>query len=206
MAFLRSVSAAESGPVVYGDGVMLRIPVLADYPAWAELRAASREFLRPWEPAWADDELSRGSFRRHLRHYQTDLRDDTGYAFFVHDENGNQLLGGLTLTNVRRGVTQSCSLGYWTGAPHACKGHMGRAVRAIIPFAFNTLNLHRIEAACLTTNAASIKVLEKSGFQREGLARRYLKINGIWQDHLLFGLLVDDQCEPNALGAGGMGR
>jgi len=89
-------------------------------------------------------------------------------------------------------VTQSCTLGYWIGAHYAHQGYMTAAVRAVIPFVFDSLELHRLEAACLPTNTASIKLLEKTGFKREGLARRYLRINGVWQDHLLYALLDTD--------------
>ena len=86
-------------------------------------------------------------------------------------------------------MTQSCTLGYWVGAKYAKQGYMTAAVRAVIPFVFDSLELHRLEAACLPSNTASIKLLEKTGFKREGLARRYLRINGVWQDHLLYALL-----------------
>ena len=114
------------------------------------------------------------------------------------------LVGGLTLCNVRRGVTQSCTLGYWIGAPHAQKGYMTAAVRAVVPFVFDSLELHRLEAACLPANAASIKLLEKTGFKREGLARRYLRINGVWQDHLLYALLDTDTTPLAARSASGI--
>lgn len=192
MAFLRSVASSETGPFVYGDTVMLRTPQAADYPAWAELRAQSREFLTPWEPSWSSNELTRASFRRRLRHYMKELREDLGYAFFVYRLEDDLLLGGLTLSNVRRGVTQACTLGYWIGLPHARKGYMTGAVKAVIPFVFDTLRLHRLEAACLPNNGASIQLLENCRFRREGVARRYLKINGIWQDHILFALLADE--------------
>ncbi len=192
MAFLRSVTTPETGPVIYGDAVLLRPPQMADYPAWAELRAMSRKFLTPWEPAWTSNELTRASFRRRLRHCAKEFREDLGYAFFVFRATDEVLLGGLTLSNVRRGVTQACTLGYWIGAPHARQGHMTAAVRAVVPFVFDTLRLHRLEAACIPKNVASVQLLDKSGFQREGLARRYLRINGVWQDHLLFALLDDD--------------
>ena len=102
------------------------------------------------------------------------------------------LLGGLTLANIRRGCAQAGSLGYWMGAAHARQGHMTAAVHAVIPFAFGTLRLHRIEAACIPANVASIRLLERTGFQREGFARQYLCIDGVWQDHLLFARLKDD--------------
>ncbi|HUU65759.1 MAG TPA: GNAT family protein [Methyloceanibacter sp.] len=192
MALLRATSPSDFGPVIESGRVMLRTPQMADYPAWAELRASSREFLMPWEPLWAPDELSRASFRRRVRHYLRDLREDVGYALFIYATATDALVGGLTLCNVRRGVTQSCTLGYWIGANHAQQGYMTAAVRAIVPFVFDSLELHRLEAACLPTNTASIRLLEKTGFKREGLARRYLRINGVWQDHLLYALLDSD--------------
>jgi ribosomal-protein-alanine N-acetyltransferase len=192
MALLRAASASDLGPLLGSGRVVLRTPQMSDYPAWAELRAASREFLTPWEPLWSSDELSRASFRRRVRHYLRDLREDVGYALFIFSGTTGALVGGLTLCNVRRGVTQSCTLGYWVGAKYARQGYMTAAVGAVVPFVFDSLELHRLEAACLPTNTASIKLLEKTGFRREGLARRYLRINGVWQDHLLYALLDSD--------------
>lgn len=194
MALLRAVSTSDLGPVIESDAVTLRTPQMSDYPEWAELRALSREFLTPWEPLWASDELSRASFRRRVRHYLRDLREDVGYALFIFAAPQGRLVGGLTLCNVRRGVTQSCTLGYWIGAKYANQGHMTAAVRAVVPFVFDSLELHRLEAACIPSNTASIRLLEKTGFRREGLARRYLRINGVWQDHLLYALLDTDTC------------
>ncbi|ODA67238.1 putative ribosomal N-acetyltransferase YdaF [Methyloligella halotolerans] len=193
MALLRTASSSDIGPLIRTDRVMLRTPQMADYPAWAELRAGSKEFLAPWEPLWLSDELTRSSYRRRVRHYLRDLREDVGYALFVFTANGEQLLGGVTLCNVRRGVTQACTLGYWMGEPHARKGYMTAAVRAVIPFVFDSLELHRLEAACLPHNLASKRLLERTGFRREGYARRYLRINGAWQDHLLYALLDSDE-------------
>jgi ribosomal-protein-alanine N-acetyltransferase len=193
MALLRTATSSDIGPVIDAERVTLRTPQMSDYPAWAELRAASRDFLTPWEPLWAADELSRSSFRRRVRHYLRDLREDMGYALFIFSNADGALVGGLTLCNVRRGVTQACTLGYWTGAPYARQGYMTAAVRAVIPFVFDSLELHRLEAACLPSNTASIKLLERTGFGHEGLARRYLRINGVWQDHLLYALLDSDR-------------
>jgi ribosomal-protein-alanine N-acetyltransferase len=102
------------------------------------------------------------------------------------------MIGGITLANVRRGIVQAGTIGYWVGQPHAHRGYMTAALRVLLPTLFGELNLHRVEAACIPSNAPSIRVLEKCGFSREGLARRYLCINGVWQDHLLFGLLHED--------------
>ena len=161
-------------------------------PDWSRLRGESREFLTPWEPVWADDELTRGAFRRRIKRYQKETRLDSAYAFFVFRESDDALLGGCTLSNVRRGVTQCCALGYWIGAQFARQGYMTDAVKALVPFIFTTLGLHRIEAACLLDNEASKSLLARTGFRQEGLARRYLLINGEWADHLLFALLKEE--------------
>ena len=191
MAFLRSVGQ-ETGPVLESRRLLLRTPVSGDYVPWAELRAQSRERLVPWEPAWSRDELTRSAFRRRLRHYQRDLRDETGYAFFIFRREDQRLVGGLSLSNVRRGVTLAVTLGYWMGLPFHNRGYMSEAVDTVLPFVFGTLWLHRIEAACLPSNQSSIRVLEKCGLEREGLARRYLRINGVWQDHYLYAALAED--------------
>jgi len=192
MGFLRSVYTMASTPNLSHDGIVLKPPQLSDYPQWAKLRGESEAFLRPWEPAWSDDELSRAAFRRRLKHYQRDIEDETGYAFFLHRVHDNTLIGGITLSHIRRGVSQSCSIGYWVGAPHARQGYMTKAIRPVISFVFDTLRLHRLEAACLPENHVSVRLLKRAGFREEGLARGYLKINGVWRDHLLFALLDED--------------
>jgi ribosomal-protein-alanine N-acetyltransferase len=193
MGFMRGLMfPGGQQPVIAGENVYLRYPRVADFGGWAQLRDESRSFLAPWEPAWSTDELSKGAFRRRLKRYQRETREDLAYAFFVFHSGDNALLGGCTLSNVRRGVTQCCALGYWVGERFARQGHMFDALRALVPFIFRTLGLHRIEAACLPTNEASRQLLAKSGFRQEGLARRYLQINGEWQDHLLFALLAED--------------
>lgn len=191
MAFFRTINFSEPLPSIEGHGVVLRTPQMTDFEEWAAVREASRDFLTPWEPTWPEDDLTRGAFRRRLKRYAEDLRSDQGYAFLIARNSDGALVGGLTLANIRRGVAQAGSLGYWMGRAFARSGYMTAAVRAIIPFAFASLKLHRLEAACIPTNAASIGLLEKTGFLREGYAREYLCINGVWQDHLLFARLKD---------------
>jgi [ribosomal protein S5]-alanine N-acetyltransferase len=192
MAFFRTVSFSDPLPIVEGEGVYLRAPQMADFAEWAEIREASRTFLTPWEPTWLHDDLTRAAFRRRLKRYAEDLRTDQAYPFFLFAKTDNALVGGLTLANVRRGVAQAGSLGYWMGEAYARQGFMTAAVQALIPFAFGALRLHRLEAACIPSNIASVRLLEKTGFTREGFAREYLCINGVWQDHLLYALLKTD--------------
>ena len=178
--------------MLQGNGVFLRYPEMSDYTAWAALRHESRDFLAPWEPTWAADELSRAAFRRRIRRYQREIRGDLAYPFFVFRQSDNTLMGGCTLSNVRRGVTQSAALGYWIGERYSRHGHMYAALTAVLPFVFHVLALHRLEAACIPENKASRALLLKVGFHEEGRARRYLQINGEWRDHVLFALLEDD--------------
>ncbi len=191
MALFRTVD--DTLPSIAGHGVTLRIPQSNDFTEWAALREVSRAFLVHWEPTWPADDLTRGAFRRRLKRYMDDLRGDLAYAFLIFRNDDNAMVGGLTLANIRRGVAQAGSIGYWVGAPFARQGYMTAAMRTLVPFCFGTLRLHRLEAACIPTNFPSIGLLEKTGFQREGYARSYLCINGLWQDHLLYACLKDDR-------------
>ena len=180
-------------PALTGERIVLRMPEASDYRAWAELRAESRAFLEPWEPRWTHDELERSAWRDRLTRYRQDYARGSAIPFFIFDRMRSELLGGITLGNIRQGVAQSGHIGYWVGERHAGRGLMVDAVGLVADFAFGTLRLHRIEAACIPGNRRSIRVLEKAGFQREGLLRSYLRINGMWQDHYLYSLIAEDQ-------------
>lgn len=181
----------RGGPLVQGDGVILRTPRLTDHAEWADIRGQSRDFLQPWEPVWASDDLTRAAFRRRIAVYDRERELGHAWPFFIFDTEG-RLVGGVTLSNVRRGIAETGTIGYWMGKPYAGRGHGTAAVKAISRYAFRTLGLHRLEAACVPTNTASRRLLEKAGFRLEGEAKAYLKINGAWANHLLFGLVVDD--------------
>ncbi len=189
MSLFRLTRAPETEPLIRGDGLYLRPAVSADFAAWAELRAQSRDFLKPWEPTWPDDDLTRAAFRRRLRRQVEDMTRDESFTFLIFDAATDALLGGLTIGGVRRGVAQTATLGYWMGARYAGRGRMTRAVAAATRYGFSTLRMHRIEAACLPENVASMTLLERNGFQREGFARAFLKIDGAWRDHVLYALL-----------------
>ena len=187
MALLDWISP-ENGLRVEGREVRLRPPRLGDYGEWRELRAISREFLQPWEPTWPADDLSRAAYRRRLAAYARDREVGAAYPFFVFRTEDDALTGGITLSNVRRGVAQMGSVGYRCGQPFTRRGYTLAAVRLLAEFSFRTLGLHRLEAACIPDNAPSRRLLLQAGFVEEGYARAYLKINGVWRDHVLFGL------------------
>jgi len=184
------------GPRLETARVSLRRPRLTDWRAWANLRVASRDFLVPWEPTWPDDALTIPAYRRRLRQIGHEWRSDQGYAFFIFLRETGMLVGGVNLSGVRRGVAQAASLGYWMGEAFANRGLMGEALTALLPYAFERLGLHRIEAACLPHNKASRALLARLGFQQEGYARGYLKIAGRWQDHVLHALLAGEYQKP----------
>jgi ribosomal-protein-alanine N-acetyltransferase len=183
-------SSATPLITLQGQNLLLRLPQSSDYDAWYHLRHDSRDFLRPFEPRWTEADLSRRVYGMRVRRAREEAEAGTDYSFFVFRQQGDKqlLVGGVTLSNVRRRAAQFVSLGYWMGQPFAGQGIMTEAVAICLPFVFETLDLHRIHAAFLPGNVASRRVLEKNGFVEEGFAEKYLQINGRWEDHVLFGL------------------
>lgn len=175
---------------LFGSGILLRTPLVEDFEPWRTVRAESRKYLAPFEPTWSEAEPTRSAFKERVRRAEREALDEAAFSFFIHTEiEGElQLVGGINLSDIRRRVSQAVNIGYWMGESAANKGIMTKALGTCLPFIFDELDLHRANAACLVDNHRSIRVLEKNGFQKEGLAEGYLKINGKWQDHLLFGL------------------
>lgn len=180
----------DHGPRIDAERVYLRLPRLADHKPWAQLRSDSRGYLTPWEPSWPADDLTRTAFRQRLAAYARELELGEAFPFFVFRREDDAIVGGVRLFNIRRGVSQTGVLGYWSGQAHAGQGYTTEAVKAVIDFAFGPLGLHRLEAACMPHNARSAGLLSRCGFSEEGYARAYLKINGEWRDHRLFGLIA----------------
>lgn len=190
--------SSRSSPAlnVEGQRLQLRYPLMADYEQWAQLRRRNADYLRPWEPKWTGDDLTRPAFRGRLRQYESEIKIGTAHPFFIFRKPDRQLLGGITLGNIRYGASQSGTIGYWLGQEYSGLGYMSEALRLVCNQGFETNNLHRIEAACIPDNHRSKNILERAGFSCEGTVRSYLKINGEWRDHLLFALI-----NPRHLGA-----
>lgn len=186
------------GPELQGRRVRLRLPMRSDYAEWATLRRESRTFLEPWEPRWAPDELEPSAWRDRVRRARLDHANGTGLTFLILD--GPTLVGGIAIGNVRHGVSQSAQIGYWMGERHAGKGYMSEAIGLVADHAFGPMRLHRLEAACIPDNQRSIRALENAGFRREGELREYLKINGVWRDHLLYAVLAQEHLERRKRG------
>lgn len=183
-----------------GRMVALRPPSIADYREWSSLREESRAFLTPWEPSWAPDELTLRAFRARLRHWEADAENGTAHTFFIEERASGTLVGGISIINIRHGAADSGEIGYWMGQRYAGKGYMTEAIGLLTPWCFSTLGLHRIVAACIPDNRRSRRVLEKAGFEREGLVRSYLRIDGVRRDHLLYSLIAPEGADTNFRG------
>ncbi len=175
--------------------LVIRAPQRADYDAWREVRACSRDHLEPWEPRWPADALSREDWSRRLRAWRAGWRNDRAYVFVLLPKTGERILGGTSVTNIRRGAASTGSLGYWLGESALGQGYMREAVSGVCGWCFDALGLERLEAATLPENARSRRVLEATGFAEEGFARGYLEIAGRRRDHVLYGRLARNRPE-----------
>lgn len=175
-----------------GERIYLRPPKRRDAVRWQKLRLYSKDFLVPWEPSWDSFSCSRRAYMRFLKNSNYLANMDRAYSFLIFNSTDKDLLGGVNIGNVRRGVAQSANIGYWIGKKYSRKGYMYEALRVLIPSLFVDLRLNRVEATILEENIASQKLLKKLGFKKEGKLRNYLKINGNWRDHVIYGLLQND--------------
>jgi ribosomal-protein-alanine N-acetyltransferase len=161
-----------------------------DAPVLAELVRANREFLAPWEPLRGDEYFTEAGQRVSIGASLAEHDRGRSLPWVILDRDG-AVVGRINLNNIVRGAAQSASLGYWLGQPATGRGIATAAVCDIVRVAFAELGLHRIQADTLVHNEASQRVLERNGFVRIGLAPRYLKIAGRWQDCILHQLLSD---------------
>lgn len=187
---MRGLWSKPQANVLEADDLRLRAPVNSDFADWLRVRNESRAHLKPFEPRWSSQDLTQRAYVERIKRSARLSSEGQEFSFFLFDiSNGDEeLLGGLTVSNVRYRAACHASLGYWMGVNAANKGYMSRAVELVLPFAFDTLGMKRMHAACLPHNAASSRVLEKNGFVKEGFAEQYLQIEGQWRDHVLFGL------------------
>ncbi|WP_299784869.1 GNAT family protein [uncultured Marivita sp.] len=175
------------------ERMVLRPPMHSDFTPWSALRRDSETFLAKWEPSWAEDHLSRRAFTNRVYWANRAIGNGSAVPLFLLRRSDDMLLGAITLDNIRRGPAQAGTLGYWIGEPFARQGYMREAIDAVVHYAFDRLDLSRIEAACLPENKASRGLLEKAGFKYEGVAQSYLQIDGRWRTHVLYASLRLDR-------------
>jgi len=178
---------------IHTERMVLRPPVHGDFRTWVALREESAEFLKPWEPSWSADHLTRKGFVNRVYWANRSIAQDSAVPLFLERREDRRLLGAITLDNIRRGPSQAGTIGYWIGAPFARQGFMREALTALVHHAFQVMDLSRIESACLPENTASRGLLEKCGYKYEGVAQSYLQINGRWRNHVLYANLRHDR-------------
>ncbi|SMC91003.1 GNAT family protein [Rhizobium sp. RU36D] len=192
----RFLTRQSDKPEIESGAHLLRLARYSDFEQWHKLRYESRSFLQPWEPTWRADELTERAFRSRVIRAEQEYHSGLSLQLLLFSRPEKLLLGGMTIGLIRRGAAQCCMIGYWMGERHSGQGHMFAALQLAIPYIFGKLQLHRIEAACIPDNDRSIRLLEKAGFEREGILREYLKINGQWRDHVMFSRLADNMPAP----------
>lgn len=175
-----------------GTRVMLRPPRRNDWHEWAMLRSHNAGFLKPWEPTWDPECLTEDYYDRRFRRQVREWRADQTYPFLITLNDTDAIIGALNINNVCRGAAQQAVLGYWLDEDYQHQGYMTEAGRLLLAHAFTTLELHRLNAGCLPENSASRSLLVRLGFREEGFAARYIQIDGLWRDHVLYGLPVEE--------------
>jgi ribosomal-protein-alanine N-acetyltransferase len=175
------------------ERLTLRPPEMRDFEPWARLRRESQAFLAPWEPQWSRDHLTSRAFRNRVAWAERAIRQGEAYPLFLFRKKDGLIIGGVTLSNIRRHPAQAGTLGYWVGGSFAMQGYMTEALLALRDHAFGPLEISRLEAACLPDNLASRRLLERCGFIHEGMARAYLQIDGRWRNHVLYAALRADR-------------
>ena len=175
-----------------GTRIHMRPPRREDWHEWAMLRSRNAGFLKPWEPTWDEDSLTEEYYERRLRRQVREWKNDQTYPFLIINNEDDKIIGAFNINNVARGAAQFASLGYWVDEKQQRYGYMFEAGRLLIDYAFTTLQLHRLQAGCLPENVRSRSLLTKLGFKEEGFAARYIQIDGLWRDHVLYGLPIED--------------
>lgn len=171
----------------------LKLPQMNNHSEWSALLRESEHFLKKWEPVRRPEHYSRNAFRNRVHWAGRSLDQGKALALFLFRETDGALVGGITLDNIRKGPSQAGTVGYWIGQAYARQGYMREGLAAVSEYAFTTLDLSRIEAACLPENKPSRALLESSGFKYEGVAQSYLQIAGRWRNHVLYANLRADR-------------
>jgi ribosomal-protein-alanine N-acetyltransferase len=189
-----TLSPAPTTTVLRGRRVELRPLELSDFAGWRDVRRRCADWLVKWEPApppgQTDVTENRQAFAARCGARRREWQLGTGYGFgiFVDD----RFAGEINVNSVQRGPFQNAYVGYWIDQGQAGNGYVPEALVVVARFAFEDLGLHRLQVAIIPRNVASRRVVEKVGLREEGLAARYLEINGVWEDHVRYAITVED--------------
>jgi ribosomal-protein-alanine N-acetyltransferase len=189
-----------TGLRLYGRRVMMRPLVQTDFPPWTEVRVRNEDWLVPWEPTrishLADPTRSRDAFGARCVARDRERQAGTAYGFGLFVDNA--FAGEVNLNNIVRGALQSGTIGYWIDRARAGHGYVAEGVVVALRFAFEELHLHRVEICIVPRNANSRRVMEKLRIRDEGVAQRYLEINGVWEDHVRYAITAEEWLERRA--------
>ena len=188
-------SVVTNAPIrLYGRRVVLRPLVPSDFEAWSDVRLRNGDWLTKWEPyshpSGPDPARNREAFAN--RCAARDRERHAGNAYALGIFVGNSFAGEINLNNVVRGAMQSATIGYWIDRSRAGNSYMSESVAVLAKFAFEDLRLHRVEICIIPRNSNSLRVVENLGLRNEGLAERFLEINGVWEDHYRFALTTEE--------------
>lgn len=179
---------------LYGRRVLLRPLVLSDYAAWSEVRVRNEAWLLKWEqarvPGMPDPTRERDAFAVRCSARERERQLGAGYGFGIFVDNA--FAGEINLNSVQRGSFQNAYVGYWIDQAQAGNSYMPESVAVLTRFAFDDLRLHRLQVAIIPRNSNSRRVMEKLRFREEGVALRYLEINGAWEDHVRYAITVEE--------------
>jgi ribosomal-protein-alanine N-acetyltransferase len=191
---LRHPSRSTPPMRLYGRRIVMRPLAVSDFRAWSEVRQRNADWLNVWEPLRhvnvADPTVDRSAFVARCAQRDRDRANGTAYQFAIFI--GSDVAGEVNLNNVVRGAMQSCTIGYWIDQRHAGNGYVAEGVVTVMQFAFEQLGLHRIEICIVPRNSNSRRVVEKLDLRDEGTALRYLEINGVWEDHVRYGMTNEE--------------
>lgn len=186
--------ATVSATTLLGRRILLRQLQPSDFEQWREVRRRNAEWLTKWEPSRPSnapdviEDRSAFALRCHAREREWQLGTGYGFGIFVD----GRFAGEINLNSVQRGPFQNAYIGYWIDETHAGNGYTPEAVVVVARFAFEDQGLHRIQISIVPRNAASRRVVEKLNLRAEGVAERYLEINGIWEDHIRYAMTSDE--------------
>ena len=179
-----------TGIQIETDRLLLRTARPEDLDAIVSFTRINRQFFAPFEPQSKEDYFTEAFWQERVRDYQENIANDYSYHIFVFRREGHQeVIGKINFSNIVRGAMQGCHLGYALGEKQQGHGYMHEALSSAIGHMFTERNMHRIMANYMPENIRSENVLNKLGFQREGLAKDYLRLNGKWRDHILTSLV-----------------
>jgi [ribosomal protein S5]-alanine N-acetyltransferase len=189
-----SLFRRQPSPRLYGRRVMLRPLAPSDFPEWREVRIRNEAWLVPWEPrrpmSSPDPTRDRTAFEARCTARDRERNADHAYPFGVFVDQ--RFAGEVNINNVTRGALQGGAVGYWIDEARAGKAYIAEAVAVVIRHAFEDLSLHRLEVCIVPRNVNSRRVMDKLGLREEGVALRYLEINGTWEDHVRYAITVEE--------------